>query len=51
MAQADRGSSQDHIHRNARLGPRRSLAMTLGISAVRYWTATEPQPCELGLNA
>ena len=29
--QDDRGSSQDHIHRNARLGPRRSLAMTLGI--------------------
>jgi hypothetical protein len=31
LAHADRRSSQDHIHRNKRLGSRRSVAMTLGI--------------------
>jgi len=31
LAQTHRGSSEDHIHRNATLGPRRSVATTLGI--------------------
>jgi hypothetical protein len=31
LAHADRRSSQDHIHRNKRLGSRRSVAVTFGI--------------------
>src|SRR5271167_813316 len=32
MAKAHRPARNDHIHRNARLGSRRSAAMTLGIT-------------------
>ena len=32
LAKAHRSTRNDHLHRNARLGPRRSAAMTFGIS-------------------
>jgi transposase len=32
MAETDRPARKNHIHRNARLGSRRSVAMTFGIS-------------------
>ena len=35
MAKADRRARQNHIHRDARLGPHRSAIMTFGITAVR----------------
>jgi hypothetical protein len=34
MAETDRQARNHHIHRNARLGPRRSVAMTFGIMRV-----------------
>jgi hypothetical protein len=33
LAKAHRSTRNDHLHRNARLGSRRSAAMTLGIRA------------------
>src|ERR1700679_3791859 len=34
LAKPHRSTRNDHLHRNARLGSRRSAAMTLGISAL-----------------
>ena len=45
MAETDRQARNHHIHRNARLGPRRSVAMTFGITrcpykgVARHWSA------------
>ena len=57
MAKAHRSTRNDHIHRNARLGPRPSPAMTLGISGhpspPRAAIRAHAQPAEglpLGVN-
>src|SRR6478672_8430479 len=39
MAEADRQARNHHIHRDARLGPRRSAAMTFGINASKFTSA------------
>jgi hypothetical protein len=42
LAHADRRSSQDHIHRNKRLGSRLSVAMTFGITGMPSRPCVDP---------
>ena len=49
LAKAHRSTRNDHVHRNAGLGPRRSAAMTLGI--IRTFPGLQHRPCERSGNA
>jgi hypothetical protein len=46
LAKAHRSTRNDHIHRNARLASRRSLAMTSGISIRDWQTSAVRLACE-----